>query len=110
MALLDRVHGGDPLAYDCIVALHHGDDLEGDHPIMGADGVAALLDLYGITGIALARLYVNTGRDPETVRALVWGVSEGIIPIYQLRDAAAGLPVDLEIERIRAEAGAASAS
>jgi hypothetical protein len=110
LELIRSVVADDPMAKAVVWDLFAGDDLDGDHPVIGSDGVLALLETLGVTGGALARLYVQTGRDAEVVRVLVWAVTEGHLPIHRLRDAADGLPVDLEIERIRAEAGAASAS
>lgn len=94
-------HGESPLAWDCLAGISNGDDAEGDHPILSLDGVLELLDLLGIFGVSLARLYARAGFDPEVVRLVVFAVSEGHLPIHKLRDAALGLPVDLEVPRVR---------
>ena len=101
--LLDAARGGSGLALECLIAIGDADDEGGDHPVLSLEGVLELLWVLRIGGDALARVYVSVGRDAELVRALVFAVTSGRVPVHKLRDAALGLPVDLELPRLRGE-------
>ena len=91
------------LADDAVFALTQGDDVGFGQEDFDAEAVATMLDQLGIRGGGLAQIWVRLGRDPGKLTYLVESVHNGILPAHVLRDAAQGLPVDLEdwIRRLR---------
>ncbi len=94
--LFSSVARDNPLAMDAIEALVEGDDIGFSQESFDAEAVCTMLDLLGIRGGGLAQIWVRLGRDPGKLTCLVEAVYDGEMPAHVLRDAASGLPVDLE--------------
>jgi len=86
-----------PLAMHAIEALVEGDDIGLSQHSFDAEAVCTTLDLVGIRGDGLAQIWVRLGRDPGKLTLLVEAVYDGRLASFHLRDAARGLPVDLEM-------------
>ena len=110
LVLLAEVSAGSPLALKALMELGDQDDDLSDHPWMSFDAVLELLSVYGIHGDALARIWVFLERDPEALRLMTYAVSEGWLPLYQMRSAAIGLRPKVDWswlrEQLRAVTGA----
>ncbi len=94
--LFGGVVKGNTLANDAVVALVEGEDVGPGQESFDAEAVCTMLDLLGIRGDGLAQIWVRLGRDPGKLTLLVQAVHDGKLPGYLLRDAANGIPVDLE--------------
>ena len=101
--LFNDVTCDNPLAISALAALLQGEDVGLAQHNFDAEAVATMLDQLGIRGAGLAQIWVRLGRDPGKLTYLVESVHNGILPAYVLREAAQGLPVDLEdwIRRLR---------
>lgn len=108
--LFSSVAQDNPLAMAALVALVEGDDVGLSQHSFDAEAVATMLDQLGIRGDGLAQIWVRLGRDPGKLTCLVEAVHDGKLPAHVLRDAAQGLPVDLEgcVRRIRKTVGLAA--
>lgn len=95
--LFSSVAQDNPLAMHAIEALVEGDDIGVSQEDFDAEAVCTMLDLLGIRGDGLAQIWVRLGRDPGKLTLLVEAVHDGRLASFHLRDAARGLPVDLEM-------------
>jgi hypothetical protein len=101
--LFSSVSQDNSLAMHAIEALVEGDDIGLSQESFDAEAVCTMLDLLGIRGGGLAQIWVRLGRDPCKLTLLAEYCHNGLLPAHVLRDAAQGLPVDLEdwIRRLR---------
>ncbi len=95
------IEGGSPLAAECTDALYEGDWGSLDSAVLDYDGALEIMTVLGIHGLGLAHLWVGVNRNVDDLRLVLAAVHCGALPIHRVRDAASGLPTDLELPRLR---------
>lgn len=99
--LAGEVASENPHAIACLFALAEGADQDVGHQWLDLDDTLELLHGLGIRGLALSMLWMWVDESADDLRLVLLAVNEGHLPLHKLRDAASGLPVDLELPRLR---------